>query len=81
MFMLTFSGLLKFFGGVCQHKPDKVLSQHPQFLTKLFTQMSLGDSLALETMAFIARSATGKRILNASKGECLQTHSRGRVSN
>ncbi|XP_063718421.1 26S proteasome non-ATPase regulatory subunit 5-like [Symsagittifera roscoffensis] len=64
---LLLPGLLKFFGGVCQHKPDQVLSQHPEFLTKLFTQMTLGDTLSLETVAFIARGANGKRILNSEK--------------
>ena len=65
---LSLLGLLKFFGGVCQHKPDQVLSQHPEFVSKLFSQMSLGDTIALETTAFIAKGASGKRILNSNKG-------------
>ena len=72
---LLLPGLLKFFGGVCQHKPDQVLSQHPEFLTKLFTQMTLGDTLSLETVAFIARGANGKRILNSEKGKLLYSYS------
>ena len=37
--------------------------------------MTLGDTLSLETVAFIARGANGKRILNSEKGKLLYSYS------
>lgn len=67
-FSCSFSGVMKFFGGLARFHPKEVLNSFQTFVGIMFSAISESDSgikgLAIETVGFIGSTVEGKAALS-----------------